>query len=102
MTTITAKSGKKGQDDYKEYIGDFELPENLEEAVLNYGTGDVFDAWMRNHVVGLQATLRKPDGAKVTATIETYKRLRPFIDKQIMTDEEARKASGYEGPWPLA
>jgi|TARA_R110000744_G_scaffold201804_2_gene320841 hypothetical protein len=99
---IEAKTGSEENGNLKEFTSEVEMPEDIEEAISQYGSDEVFKIWYGAIIVRLQGNLRKPEGAKNTKTLDVYRKLRPLIDSGAMDDSQARDVSGYRGEWPVA
>jgi len=99
--TIVAVSnrGKKNEDKVEQ---ECDIPENLQEALEIEETEEgVFKLYLAAYKVGLQNKIRKPPAKKVTMVLDAYIRMRPLVDSNTITDDQAREASQYFGPWPL-
>ena len=102
MKDVTVEARTGSGDDQKEFTSIHSLPEDIEEAVTQYGSEEVYKTWYGALVVRLQGNMRKPEGAKNTKTLDVYRKLRPLIDSGAMDDEQARDVSGYRGEWPVS
>lgn len=89
--TITATQGKG--EDKAEFSGEYEMPVDCEEMIESWGEQKVFDLAKKGEIINIQANLRRPSDRKTTSCYETYKRLL----EMDMSDEDARKASQYNG-----
>ena len=92
VENITATSGKG--EDAKTFNQDFELPENINEAIQMYGEDEVFSYFKQQKVIRLQAQLRNPGQRKTTSTFAVF---RKCMDAG-MEEKEARHISDYQGP----